>query len=77
MTIIDALKFNRELFERMRSAGVRMDDVRYIDLYMDVKSMTKSGDKKTYAVAVAADRYNVSERLVYDIVKRFDAPLQI
>ena len=77
MTIIDALKFNRELFERMRSAGVRIDDVRYIDLYADVKSMTDAGDKKTYAVAVAADRYNVSERLVYDIVKRFDALLQI
>ena len=77
MVVIDALKFNRELLERMRSAGVRMDDVRYIDLYADVKSMTAAGDKKTYAVAVAADRYNVSERLVYDIVKRFDAPLQI
>ena len=77
MTIIDVLKFNRELFERMRSAGVRIDDVRYIDLHAAINSMTDAGDKKTYAVAVAADRYNVSERLVYDIVKRFDTPLQI
>ena len=77
MTIIDVLKFNREWFERMRSAVVRIDDVRYIDLHADIKSMTDAGDKKTYAVAVAADRYNVSERLVYDIVKRFDTPLQI
>lgn len=77
MVVIDALKFNRELLERMRCAGVRMEDVRYIDLYMDVKRMTDAGDKKTYAVAVAADRYKVSERLVYDIVRRFDTPLQI
>ena len=46
MTIIDVLKFNRELFERMRSAGVRIDDVRYIDLHADIKSMTDAGDKR-------------------------------
>ena len=77
MTTYELLRVNQGLIEVLKSAGVRMDDVRYIDLYADVKSMTAAGDKKTYAVAVAADRYNVSERLVYDIVKRFDAPLQI
>ncbi len=61
----------------LRSAHVRMDDLKYINLYADIKRMTDAGDKKTYAVAVAADRYNVSERLVYDIVRRFDAPLQL
>lgn len=77
MLVIDALKISRELFERMRSVGARIDDVRYIDMYMEIKRMTEAGDKKTYAVAVAADRYKVSERLVYDIIRRFDTPLQI
>ena len=77
MTTYELLRVNQGLIETLKSAKVRIDDVRYIDLYADIKSMTDAGDKKTYAVAVAADRYNVSERLVYDIVKRFDAPLQI
>lgn len=77
MTIYELLKVNRKSIEALRDVGIRVGDIRYIDLYMDVMKMTDAGDKKTYAVAVAADRYNVSERLVYDIVKRFDAPLQI
>ena len=77
MTIYELLKVNRKSIEALRDAGIRVGDIRYIDLYMDVMKMTDAGDKKTYAVAVAADQYNVSERLVYDIVKRFDAPLQI
>ena len=77
MTTYELLRVNQGLIETLKSAKVRIDDVRYIDLYADIKSMTDAGDKKTYAVAVAADRYNVSERLVYDIVKRFDTPLQI
>jgi len=35
--------------------------------------MIAHGDKITYAVAVLADRYRVSERSVYSIIKRFNA----
>lgn len=77
MTTYELLKVNRGLINTLHAAGVRIDDVKYIDLYMDVKMMTDAGDKKTYAVAMAADRYKVSERLVYDIIRRFDTPLQI
>lgn len=77
MTIYELLKVNRKSIEALRTAGIRVGDIKYIDLYMDVKMMTDAGDKKTYAVAMAADQYKVSERLVYDIIRRFDTPLQI
>lgn len=33
--------------------------------------MIAAGDKVSYAVAVLADRYNVSERKVYGLIRHF------
>lgn len=33
--------------------------------------MKNRGEKTTYAVAFLANKYSVSERKVYDIIKRF------
>lgn len=71
MTIFEILKFNRELLERLQKIGVRLDDTRYIDLFVDFNEMVGAGEKVSYAVVVLADRYRVSERKVYSIVKHF------
>lgn len=71
MTIFDILNFNRELLERLRRIGVKLEDTDYIDLFADFNNMVGAGNKVTYAVAVLADRYNVSERKIYSIIKRF------
>lgn len=33
MTIFEILKFNRELLNRLRNAGIRLEDADYIDLF--------------------------------------------
>lgn len=71
MTIFEVLNFNRELLDRLRSMGVSLDDTRYIDLFADFSKMIADGNKVSYAVAVLADRYNVSERKVYSLIKRY------
>lgn len=71
MTIFEVLNFNRELLERLRRIGVRLEDTAYIDLFVDFNNMVGAGDKVSYAVAVLADRYGVSERMVYTLIKRF------
>lgn len=55
MTIFEILKFNRELLERLRNIGVRLEDTRYIDLFGEFNDMVGSGEKVSYAVAVLAD----------------------
>lgn len=77
MKIYELLSFNRELLSRIAAAGIKPDDCRYIDLFNDFKGMVERGDKVTYAVTVLAERYGISERQVYKIVKRMDstAPL--
>ena len=52
------------------SLGGKQDDLRYIDLYSEYETMKGQGEKTTYTVAFA-QKYSVSERKVYDIIKRF------
>lgn len=71
MKIFEILKFNRELLDRLRLAGVRLDDTRFIDMYTDYSAMLGDGCKVTYAMAVLAKKYGISERKAYSLVKRF------
>lgn len=71
MTIFEILKFNRELLERLRRAGIRLEDAGYVDLFADFTRMVAEGEKVTYAVARRAADYHVSERTVYSLVRRF------
>lgn len=73
MKIIEILKFNRELLKRLQTAGIRLEDTRYIDLYGEYKTMLDRGEKVSYTVAVLADKYSVSERKVYSLIKRFQS----
>lgn len=73
MKIIEILKFNRELLKRLQIAGIRLEDTRYIDLYGEYKDMLDQGEKVSYIVALLADKYSVSERKVYSLVKRFQS----
>lgn len=71
MTLFEALKFNRKPLEMLISLGGKQDDLRYIDLYQEYEVMKSRGEKTTYAVAFLAQKHSVSERKVYDIIKRF------
>ena len=73
MKIIDILKFNRELIKKLRTAGIRLEDEQFVDLYADYTIMRRHGEKVSYIVAVLADRYDISERTVYSLVKRFSS----
>lgn len=73
MKIIDVLKFNRELIKRLRIVGIRLEDEQFVDLYTDYTVMRQGGEKVSYIVAVLADRYVISERTVYSLIKRFSS----
>ena len=69
MTLFEILNFNRELLKRLISVGFKPDDCRYLELYRDYVQMRKGGDKVTYIVSVLSERYSVSERKIYSIIK--------
>ena len=71
MKTFEILNFNRELLNNIQKAGIRLDDVRFVDLYKDYNMMLGQGEKVSYAVAVLAEKYGVCERKVYGLIKRF------
>lgn len=71
MTVFDILNFNRELLERISQSGIHLDDVRYVDLYKDYLEMTESGQKTTFTIAALSDKYSVSVRKIYQLIKHF------
>ena len=70
MKVIEILKLNRELLNICREVGIRVEDVRYIELYNDYNRLLAAGEKVSYIVAVLAERYGVCERKVYALSKR-------
>lgn len=77
MTCYEIIKLSREPIDRLTSAGFRLEDCRYVELYEDYMRMCGAGDKVTYIVSVLHDRYHVCERKVYDLVKRFGRHCEI
>lgn len=73
MKIYELINFNRELLKKLADAGVRLDDAQYIDAYADYLEMYKNGEKVSYIVAVLSERYSISERKVYSLLKRFQS----
>ena len=72
MTLFEILNFNKELIDRLISVGFKPDDCRYVALYADYMKMHGRGEKVTYIVTLLSDKYKVSERKVYNIIKKFE-----
>lgn len=77
MKVIEVLNLNRELFAKLLEAGIRLEDVRYVNLYTDYFRLLQAGGKVTYIVAILAEQYNISERKVYDLIKRFQSDCKL
>lgn len=45
MKVFEILNFNREPLKRLQQAGIRIEDVEYIDLYNDYRVMLGGGEK--------------------------------
>lgn len=74
MKIIELLKFNKELLERLKNAGIRMEDCQYVELYSDFEIMRKTDNQKvTYVVEKMAEKYNICVRKVYQLIKFFNS----
>jgi hypothetical protein len=71
MTLFEILSFNKEIISKLLKAGVKPDDYHYINLYNDYMRMLNQGEKVTYIVATLSERYSVSERKIYSIIRRF------
>ena len=71
MRTIDILLINRELIERLHNFGIKADDCRYVGLFQEFERLKDRGEKVTYIVAALSEKYDISERKIYKIVRKF------
>lgn len=76
MKAYELLKVGAPILDRMSSVGVTAEDARYIEMYEDYARMKSEGQKVTYVVAYLSELYEVSERKIYDLVKKFESDVQ-
>ena len=70
MKVIEILKLGRNILEVLQEACVKVDDVRYIALYEEYRDIVGNGGKATYAVCCLAEKYGISERQVYYVIRK-------
>lgn len=68
----DLIEFNKELFQKLKRAGVRLDDYKYCDLYRDYVEMTAKAASRKETMLTLAQRYGISDRQVYNIVSHME-----
>lgn len=71
MKVHEIIRQNAELLRALARAGVAIEDVRHIPLWLDYERLRRDGFKVAYIVAYLCEAYEVSERTVYRIVGRF------
>lgn len=69
MTVFEILSFHQELLRRLYDAGINTRDYQYVDLFRDYTRMVEERNKITYIVAVLSEKYAISERKVYGILR--------
>lgn len=77
MKVIELLKIDQLVLQLLQEKCIRITDVQYISLYDEFMQIIGHGGKITYAVAVLAEKYKISERKVYYLIKHFSADCKI
>lgn len=77
MKVIEILKLSRKIVEVLQKSSININDVRYVSLYEEYEAMVADGEKKVYAVAYLSEKYGISERKVFYIIKKFGADCKL
>ena len=77
MKVIEILKLGEEILKVLQRSCIKIDDCKYVDLYEQYVDIIRSGGKSSYAVAMLSDKYGISERKVYYIIKKFSTDCTI
>lgn len=70
MSIFELLFLNRDYLFCLKSLGIKIEDSNFLDLFIEYVKMKRDNQKITYIVAFLADKYKISIRKVYQIIRK-------
>ncbi len=75
MKVHEALTLSKPILDKMRQAGVKIDDVQYISMYEDYRSMKREGVKVSYIAEKLSEEYKIKPRKFFYIIKKFESAI--
>ena len=77
MKVAELLKIDHLVLRMLQERCIKVEDVRYVGMYEEYVRIVNGGGKVSYAVAHLAEKYSVSERKVYYLIKKFSEDCNI
>ncbi|MBR0166130.1 MAG: hypothetical protein IJQ13_04550 [Prevotella sp.] len=71
MKVIEIMKLGRNFLEMLQNSCIRMNDMKYIEMYEEYEAMVSIGEKISYVATTLSNKYRISERQFYYLIKRF------
>lgn len=68
----ELILFNKELFQKLKQAGVRLEDYRYCDLYLDYLELSREDVNRKVVFLTLSERYGITDRQVYNIINHME-----
>ncbi len=75
MRRIDLINFNKELFQKLKEAGVRLEDYKYCEMYNDYMEMKRTEPCRKVIMLTLAERYGITDRQVYNVIRHLEKPV--
>ena len=70
MKVVELLKIGRHILETLHQSCIKVSDIRFIDMYDEYVSLCDQKFKISYIAAVLSEKYEISERQFFYIIKR-------
>ena len=77
MTRYEIIKMNEQLFRLLNDNGVYPKALQYLPMVEEFRKMKTKKHKVNYIVAFLSSKYEMSERGIYKIVKRFGERIKV
>lgn len=77
MKVVEIIRLSKSILEALQNSCIKIDDIRYLQMYDEYVSLINERHKKSYVVALLSDKYKVSERQVYYVIQKFSKECKI
>ena len=72
----DLILFNEESMRKLKSAGIRLDDYKYADMWRDYAEMIKTATSRKVVILSLSEKYRITDRQVYNIIKYLEKKIE-
>ena len=71
----EIVDFNKELLQKLKQSGIKLEDYKYCDLYRDYKELSRTERNRKVIFLTLAEHYGISDRQVYNIINHLKTPV--